>query len=107
MKGCIAMLKPTYYDRDGKEITQEEWGSLTQDKSYKTIGSFQVLANGEKISVSTSWIGADYDGTQKRLYETMVFNGRNNGLTRFYATELEAMLGHHDVVDIVQDTLYM
>lgn len=106
MKGCITMLKPTYYDRDGKEITQEEWMSLTDTKSYKTIGHFEVLANGERISVSTAWIGADYDGTGQRLYETMVFNGRNNGLTRFYDTELSAMLGHHDVVDIVQDTLY-
>jgi hypothetical protein len=100
------MLKPKYFDRDGKEISQEEWVSLTQNKPYKTIGSFEVLANGERISVSTAWLGTDYDGTQGRLYETMVFGGRNNGLTRFYATELEAMLGHHDVVDIVQDTLY-
>jgi hypothetical protein len=100
------MLKPTYYDRDGKEIAEEEWMSLSETKSYRTIGSFEVLANGERISVATFWMGADYDGTQQRLYQTMVSNGRNGGLTRFYSTELEAMLGHHDVVDIVQDTLY-
>ena len=100
------MLKPKYFNRDGEEISQEKWTSLFETKTYKTIGSFEVLANGERISVSTVWLGTDYDGTQGMLYETLVFGGRNNGLTRFYSTELEAMLGHHDVVDIVQDTLY-
>ena len=102
----MEMLKTTYFDRDGKQITPEEWLPLFENKAYKTIGSFETIANGERISVSTVWSGTDYDGTQSRLYETMVFGGRNNGLTRFYATELEAMLGHHDVVDIIQDTLY-
>ncbi len=102
--------KQRYLDRDGKEITYEEWVDLYADKEYKKIGSFEVLANGEKIQVSTVWLGLDRNlepNSEPILFETMVFGGRNNGLCRRYSTELEALIGHNEIVDIVQDTLYM
>ena len=99
-------MNPKYYDRDGNQITVEEFEKKRSDIDYQRVGFFETLANGEKVTVSTVWIGADYQRDGKRLYQSMVFNGRNNGLTRYYATELEALVGHNEVVDIVQDTLY-
>lgn len=103
------MFEKKFYNRDGKEISQEEWAELKNDYDYAKIGHFETLANGEKIRVSTVWLGINYnlnlDGDPV-LFETMVFGGRNNGLMRRYSTELEALLGHSEIVDIVQDTLY-
>jgi hypothetical protein len=101
--------KRRYLDRDGNEITYEQWVDLFSDIEYKRIGHFETLANGEKIRVSTVWLGLDHNlepDSKPILFETMVFGGRNTGLCRRYSTELEALVGHNEIVDIVQDTLY-
>jgi hypothetical protein len=105
-KGYSKMLSNQYFDRDGNEITEEEWRTKRLDSTYSVVGECTLLANGEKIVVSTIWVGEGYQSNSQRLYQSMVFNGRNNGLTRYYATELEALIGHNEIVDIVQDTLY-
>lgn len=108
-KGYSKMLNKNYFDRDGKSITQEEWQEKVSDIEYQRVGSFETLANGEKISVVTIWVGMNQSfvpSEEPVIFETMVFGGRNNGLCRRYATELEALVGHNEIVDIVQDTLY-
>ena len=102
-------MNPKYYDRDGKKITQEEWQEKVADIEYQRVGHFETLANGEKISVATIWVGMNQSFVPNQepvIFETMVFGGRNNGLCRRYSTELEALVGHNEIVDIVQDTLY-
>jgi len=101
------MLEPNYYDRNGKPIKHSEWEWHTKHETYKGIREFETLANNERIKIFTTWVGIDYDGTKQKLYQTRVVNGRNDGLMRYYATELEAIMGHYDVVDIVIDTLYI
>lgn len=104
------MLNRRYFDRDGKELTQEEFNKKLVDPDYKKIGYYEVLANGERVKVSTVWLGMNHNYSpagEPVIFETMVFGGRNNGLCRRYSTELEALIGHNEVVDIVQDTLYM
>ena len=101
--------KQKYFDRDGREITYDEWVNLFADLEYKKVGQFETLANGEKISVSTVWLGLNHNlepNSEPVIFETMVFGGRNAGMCRRYSTELEALVGHNEIVDIVQDTLY-
>lgn len=108
-KGYSKMLSKHYFDRDGNSITQEEWQEKVTDIEYQRVGVFETLANGEKISVATIWVGMDQSFVPNEdpvIFETMVFGGRNNGLCRRYSTELEALVGHNEIVDIVQDTLY-
>jgi hypothetical protein len=108
-KGYSKMLSKNYFDRDGNEIGEEEFQKKFVDIDYQRVGLFETLANGEKITVSTVWLGINQSFAPNELpiiFETMVFGGRNNGLSRRYATELEALVGHNEIVDIVQDTLY-
>jgi len=108
-KGFSTMLNKNYFDRDGNSITQEEWQEKVADIEYQRVGVFETLANGEKISVATIWVGMNQSFVPNQdpiIFETVVFGGRNNGLCRRYSTELEALVGHNEIVDIVQDTLY-
>ena len=103
------MLNKNYFDRDGNPLTQEEFEQKHSDIEYQRVGVFETLANGEKISVATIWVGMNLSFVPNEdpvIFETMVFGGRNNGLCRRYSTELEALMGHNEIVDIVQDTLY-
>jgi hypothetical protein len=103
------MLNKNYFDRDGNQITTEEFDKKRSDIEYQRVGLFETLANGEKISVATIWVGMNQSfvpNADPVIFETMVFGGRNNGLCRRYSTELEALVGHNEIVDIVQDTLY-
>lgn len=103
------MLNKNYFDRDGNQITVEEFEKKCSDIEYQRVGLFETLANGEKISVATIWVGINQSFVPNQdpvIFETMVFGGRNNGLCRRYSTELEALVGHNEIVDIVQDTLY-
>jgi hypothetical protein len=103
------MLNKNYFDRDGNQITTEEFDKKRSDIEYQRVGLFETLANGEKISVATVWMGIDLGFVPDEapiIFETMVFGGRNNGMMRRYSTELEALVGHNEIVDIVQDTLY-
>jgi hypothetical protein len=102
-------MSPKYYDRDGKEIAEEEWQEKVTDIEYQRVGVFETLANGEKISVATIWLGMNQSFVPTEdpiIFETMVFGGRNNGMMRRYSSELQALIGHNEIVDIVQDTLY-
>jgi hypothetical protein len=108
-KGYSKMLNNKYFDRDGKALTEEEWQEKVTDIEYQRVGVFETLANGEKISVATIWLGMNQSFVPTEdpiIFETMVFGGRNNGLSKRYSTELEALVGHNEIVDIVQDTLY-
>lgn len=97
----------TYYDRDGNQIDIEQFMELVIQPEYKRVDFTQIKANYDKIEISTVWLGIDHGfGLGKEIFETMVFGGNINGHQRRYATELEALTGHNEVVELVKETLY-
>lgn len=87
-----------YYDMHGFEITKEEWEDRF-DEDTRKIGETTI----GKFYISTVWLGVDY-GTEKFIYETVIFNDKNESvwLTR-YRSLVEAIQGHLDAIDIVVD----
>lgn len=84
----------SYYDRNGREITQGEWQRLMSDPDYHLI----ALTVGSGRRVSTVWLGINHrfgDGPPL-IFETMVF--KIDGLADIdsdrYSTEQEALEGH-------------
>src|SRR5262245_30730766 len=95
-----------YYDRNGKEIDQDQWIELTRDE-YRRIGWTRV---GPYL-VSTVWIGIDMAMpitmprvTRPLIFETMVFEVNAEGkldhtrdmddFMQRYPTEEIAIQGH-------------
>lgn len=93
-----------YYDREGKSIDLHEWSRLHSDIEYKRVLSTVV---GDK-QVSTVWLGLNHnwgDGPPE-IFETMVFpkDSLDEEFCERYATEAEAVAGHHRVVAHVYGT---
>lgn len=86
-----------YYDRQGNQISVEEWLRLFDDGVYKRIAKDQV----DEYEVSTVWLGLDHSfmGGPPLIFETTLFGDgdRNNDMWR-YSTEQEAIEGHASVV---------
>lgn len=94
----------SYFDREGKPLTTKEWGKLFEDKDYQRIALTTV---GDK-TVSTVWLGLNHacDGSGLQIFETMVF-AKDSWLDEEcwrYATEAEAIVGHHRMVMAVAAT---
>lgn len=68
--------KISYYDREGKEISVEEWGRLFEDKSYQILKQDSIRS----FFISTIWLGLDHGWTcdELHIFETMVFIKPNN-----------------------------
>lgn len=89
-----------YYDRNGDEITQAEWGLKFGDYDYKIVRKTEVMG----LEVSTVWMGIDssLDGSAPVIFETMVF-GADEGTVwddfqLRHCTEEEALEGHFKLV---------
>ena len=87
-----------YYDKQGKEITQEEWGRLLESPEYKIV-------NQDKLGgyiVSTVWLGLNHNfsGGDALIFETMVFDTAGNDLEmeRYHTLE-EAEKGHKEMIN--------
>lgn len=87
-----------YYDRQGKEITAEDFSRL-HTPEYATV--CRTESNGWLIS--TVWLGIDHNfgGSPPLIFETMVFRPSGDGSTslddvycRRHYTEEQAMDGH-------------
>ena len=99
-----------FYDRNGKQMTLEEWGKAFANPKYKILGSHCV----GNLWVSTVWLGVDHDyGNLFRnppmpplIFESMIFevpDGVTNWSSlemRRYRTEHEAMVGHAELVHL-------
>lgn len=82
-----------YYDRNGYEITQEEWMRLYAQPDYTVIKKTKIVG----LEISTVWLGLDHNlmGTGPPLiFETMVF-----GLT----TEDEFQLRSSTIQEALED----
>ena len=89
-----------YYNKQGEEITIEEWGKLITDKDYKIIKQEDIKNNRW---VSTVWLGSDHQFGEGEplIFETMVFPKGDWGEldVRRYTTEEEAIKGHKEMVE--------
>ena len=78
----------TYKDRDGNEITLQQWTERQKEDRVAWSGS-------RKGDIMTFWVGVDIgDGA---IFETHLFPARV--LLQKYETELDAIKGHLRWVD--------
>ena len=85
-----------YYDKQGKKLTLMEWATLFDDHDYRVI----ALTKGCGRTVFTVWIGLDQSfgsGKAPLIFESkVVADDSDNELDQVrYATEKEALEGHH------------
>lgn len=64
---------PTFYDRDGEELTLEQWQQLSEDEDYKRVD----LWHNEYSCVSTVWTGIDPQ-QHGRIFETVIVHTDSN-----------------------------
>ena len=87
----------TFYDREGEEVTLEEWAALFEDKDYRRIGLYE----DKRHVVSTVWLGVD----SHENFETMVFEIVNGEVdfggvySERYASAEQAEAGHERIVE--------
>ena len=100
-----------WYDRDGNPIDVATANDLLGNVEYKRVGLTEVAA-GDRSAVhvvSTVWLGLDHahgDGAPV-LFETMVFGEGDwaDQDCQRYGTELEARIGHTEMVALVAATV--
>ncbi len=93
-----------YFDRDGKPMSQQDWNTRFHDLDYKRVA---VHKRGDMLEemVSTVWVGMDMGFTRGLpiIFETMVFGyGDWDQFQTRYATEKEALIGHDQIVVLIQ-----
>lgn len=94
----------TYYDPQGKPITQDEWIKRFQGDrivSQTEVGDFWV---------STVYLGTDHNfaspGNPPFIFETMIFEKESDAEQMWrYATVEEAIEGHRRAVNSLRDAL--
>lgn len=94
-------MRGMFYDREGNEITSEEWGELKLRCYHGEHKEFAVVAQEEigDHEVSTVWIGMNMNFSGEGpplIFETMLFP--EYAVLDRYATEEEALLGHMEAV---------
>lgn len=101
-----------YYGRDGQEISLEEWAALLERIDGRRMAKTEVVTpTGQHILVSTVLIGLDMNYASEGppiIFETMTFDETPGAddtddrwrdiETRRYATEVEALQGHAEIV---------
>ena len=91
---------PEYYNRQGREISMEQWVALGSDREYKIL----AVDDYGYAKVSTVWLGLNhaFDPLQSPLiFETMIFGGEFDGETWRYSTEKEALEGHANALKLI------
>lgn len=88
-----------YYDRQGKQLTLEEWCELHVSELRRV-----ALDEVGVLQISTVWLGLDHsfglgDGPPL-IFETMVFQleSHESLYCYRYTTEMQAFRGHADVL---------
>ena len=97
----------SYYDQDGKPITQRQWLDAWGEIKNRTIARTQV----GRFLISTVWLGLNhqYGDGPPLIFETMIFDehGADIGCQR-YSTKEAALVGHKDAerwIESVWDAL--
>lgn len=99
-----------YFDRHNVEITSEDWRKKRADREYRTLGSDVVTYAGDRVLVSTQWIGVVIEHASGELaawmYDTVLCTRHDetphDGWNRRYSDLVSALSGHADVVDALR-----
>jgi len=100
-----------WYDRDGNVIDVATANELLGNAEYKRVGLTEVASKDRSVVhiVSTVWLGLDHNhvGGEPVLFETMVFGEGDwaDQDCQRYSTELEARIGHTEMVTLVAATV--
>ena len=101
-----------YYDRNGDELTLEQWAKLFEDGEGRRVG-YDVI--NDRYLVSTVWLGLDHNmqrifnpEARPLIFETMVFDltGDQPSLDlemERYSTEAAAQRGHVAMIAKVRE----
>ena len=87
-----------YYDKNGEQITTDEWIKKFENNLYKRIHFTQH----KLYTISTVWLGIDHRFTDKGMpliFETMVFDEDGEIDMKRYTTLEDAQSGHWDMVE--------
>lgn len=101
------LSKPRYFDIDSKPMSLWDWRSCFDDEEYKKIGKDTV---GDYF-ISTVWLGLKTSLLRDKLFETMIFNEKNDEENVFcdyierYSTKEQALEGHLRAVEMVRRIL--
>ena len=97
------------YDRNGELITEYEYRYLFQDETYRVLA--QSTLDGGSVLVSTIWLGlwtnAPWPNTYWKplIFETMILGSGFSEYQDRYHDEMDALIGHYNVVKAVQQLL--
>lgn len=94
-----------YRDRDGQEISQQEFLAKVYDWSYTVVGKDTLYIEDEKTMVLTIWLGLgapNENDDSDYIFQTAVFGGELSGFSVFYSNEFDAFLGHIETVEKVK-----
>ena len=102
----------SYFKLDGKtpvKITQKEYMILISKNDTHTIQK-TIINNFSKqyCWISTIFLGVDPscpEDEEPILFETMIFDGALDRVSRRYISWDEAMDGHQEAIDMVKDTV--
>ena len=89
-----------YYDRDGIEMTVDQWITDFKNMDKRRVAVDEVPPN---VKISTVWLGLNhqYGEGPPMIFETMVFGGPMDGEMWRYSTEEEALSGHKRMYELV------
>lgn len=91
-----------YWNKQGREITRDEWLDLWGDKNYRQIAKDKI----SEIEISTVWVGGP-SNSPKGIFETMTFCKKTHDSCPFDQwqeradTEYEAMAQHCRLIDLL------
>ena len=93
-----------FYNKEGKEISVQEFTKLFEDKNYQVIKQ-DKLSNG--YFISTVWLGINHSfvfSEKLLLFETMVFDSNKSSVEqKRYSTEKQALRGHKRFIKEYKD----
>lgn len=97
-----------YYtlDENKNPVAVEMWTYVEAHKSVTHVGDDTVEVNGEKVRISTVFLGMNHawnDGPPI-LFETMIFGGDHDEFQERYETWNEAEEGHKKAIELVFST---
>lgn len=97
---------PKYYILKEKEVVPVasvlQWAEWFETSDNERLVA-RTLLPGD-IRIQTDFIGIDY-GNNDYIFETLVFGGVLDGVTKRYATYMEAEKGHERMVNKVSNVI--
>jgi hypothetical protein len=84
-------MRIEYRDKEGNNITLQQWNGLFEDREYSKIIQEVV---GEYF-VSTVWLGVE--NFNKNFFETIVFKGKEIMYMERYEHIYQALQGHEEI----------